>query len=234
MSRWVVLAAVVVGQVGWAQEIGTEISGPSSSAQPTKPEAQPEQEEPVAPPVQKSTTVGGKKGSSRREKTPEVIEGGVSAAAGAFGIRAGFSSSVGGVVAVGTQTRLTNGTVGIAAWVAEGFALIFDLGGSLFLNNGNALFGASVGAGFDYHFGTSADALRPLFHFSASFDVTGDSSNVLVGVTANVGGGAAYFFSKHFSVTGKLLLTVPMQFPNGSFTIGLFTATPAVGAAWYF
>jgi hypothetical protein len=209
----------------WAQEIGTEIAAPP----PTTPSAN--EAETVTPGPKPPAKRVSRRGPRAQEK-PEWEGPQLSAASGSFGIRGSFSPSVGGVSSVGTTTSLTTGTVGVAVWATDGLALSFDVGGGVLFGSG--FWSAAAIIGVDYHFATPAVALRPLFHFSAGVHVLANVAGGGVSLVANIGGGAAYFFSKNFSLTGKLLLTVPMAFPAGSFTFGLFSATPAIGAAWYF
>jgi hypothetical protein len=91
----------------------------------------------------------------------------------------------------------------------------------------------SAAMGLDYHFRNPGVALRPLFAAASSFNLLLAGGNAFVGVGVQLGGGAAYFFSPSFSVAGKLMLAVPMQF-TPAFQVAFFTVTPGVVASWYF
>jgi hypothetical protein len=235
-----VLAALSVS----AQEIGTEIqpaATPSSGVRPASPndnpyapQTTPPTTSPVSasPPANASTGAQHRGGAAPAAAIPDGAK--LSAGAGAFGIRAGFG---GGEVSIptGAGTTLTAPTVGLSIFASDDFTLLIDAGFGLAVTaNGSTPVAFGLGLGFDYHFRTVLQALRPLFTLGASFNMLLVNGNSTAGVSVNVGGGAEYFLSPSFSLIGKITAAVPMSFPNGNFTLGLFTFTPGVGAAWYF
>lgn len=241
-----VLAVVVVVGAGagvWAQEIGTEIepatpnsgvparTSPSDNPYAPTPAPAPASKgfpEPAQPVRVGSTTRGAK-----------VVDDGprLSAASGAVGLRAGFQ---GGSVSVpsGTgaaSTTLGAPTVGLSLWANDNAAIQLDLGAALGVLSNATLFSLAATLGLDYHFRSPSAALRPLFAVAASFRLATAGSDPTIGLAFQIGGGAAYFFSPAFSVTGKLLIEVPLAFTSrGDVNLVLSTLTPGVGATWYF
>ena len=228
MKRLCVVVLVTLSSMAVAQEIGTEITPvtpdnkpkpvnqPNDNPYATQPPANPENPKagaPVAP-----TDAGGER----------------SAGKGAFGIRATFGGQSVPVVGRGTAAApAETGTIGLAYWASDNLTMLFDLGFGLGISGGGVLLGFGAGIGMDYHFRTSADALRPLINVQVGVGsaISADIGNALQ-LTAQFGGGAAYFFNPHFSVSGRIGLGLRLPFSTGSTTLTTFT--PAVGAAWYF
>lgn len=244
MKKLAFAVVVLVGSVAFAQEIGTEITPvtPGSGVQQPNenPYAQPNQGQQQQQPKQgdqKQGTGYTYKPRGQGSKAEPTFEGPkVSAAGGDFGIRAGFGAS--GATSVPTGTGATGGvaapTVGIAFMGTDNVKLLADIGFGMAVVGSNVPFALGVTVGIDYLARNPGDALRPLFHFGASFNLASAGSTVGIGFGAQVGGGAEYFFSPHFSVNGRLLISVPMSVANDNFILGIFTLTPGVGATWYF
>ncbi|GMU59661.1 MAG: hypothetical protein AMXMBFR34_14240 [Myxococcaceae bacterium] len=234
MKKSFAVAVVLVGAVAFAQEIGTEITpvtpGPAATPAPAdNPYAT--QPPPPPPPQQKQ----GYQYRPGGQKAPTFEGPKVSASSGDFGIRAGFTAT-GSTAVSGTGVSLSIGapSVGVSFWASDEAALNFDLGfGIAIPERGDPPVALSATIGLDYHFRTPGVALRPLFAAAASFNMLLVGGNANVGISVQLGGGAAYFFSPNFSLTGKLLVSVPMQF-SPSFQIAFFSLTPGVGASWYF
>jgi hypothetical protein len=204
--RSLFVSLLVLAPAAFAQEIGTEVA-------PVTPVAAP-------------------------HRAPLVESGKATASSGAFGVRAGFGTSVAALPAGTAAATLTASTVGASLFVGDSLKLNFDLGLGLIINTRSSSGGAwafGVGAGIDYLFRTSADALRPLLYGGVSFSIAGaGSTEPVAGVTVQLGGGAEYFFSPNFALYGRLGLALAMAAPGGYFQLGLFTLTPGVGATFYF
>lgn len=228
MKRLFVVLLVTLSSMVMAQEIGTEITPvtpdnkpkpvnqPNDNPYATQPPANPENPKAGAPAA--AVDAGGER----------------SAGKGAFGIRATFNGQ--GIPVVGRGTAAApaeTGTIGLAYWGSDNLTVLFDLGFGLGISGGGALIGFAAGVGMDYHFRTTADALRPLINVQVAIgsSISSDIGNALQ-LSAQFGGGAAYFFSPHFSVSGRIGLGLRLPFATGSMTLTTFT--PAVGAAWYF
>lgn len=227
------LVAALVSSTVFAQEIGTEIT-------PTTPNSGVQQQPQNPPPADqpKSGYVYKPQGSQQNAASNAAgnAEAGptgpkASASSGDFGLRAGFGAS--GVPSIGTGagTTVAAPSLGIAYFAGDAFKLLVDLGFGMILSSSTP-FALSATLGFDYMFRTPADAMRPFFHAAASFLMSGTGSNIGVGVGAQLGFGAEYFFAPAWSVNARLLLAVPMSFANGAL-VGIFTVTPGVGATWY-
>lgn len=229
MKRLFVVLLVTLSSMVMAQEIGTEITPvtpdnkpkpvnqPNDNPYATQPPANPENPKAGAPAA--AVEAGGER----------------SAGKGAFGIRATFNGQVIGSSRVGTgSVPIETGTVGLAYWASESLTLLFDLGFGLGISGSGVNLGFGAGLGMDYHFRTAADALRPLFHLQVGIGsaIAPDIGNALQ-LSAQVGGGAEYFFSPSFSLTGRVSLGLRLPFASGQAVV-LTTLTPAVGAAWYF
>ncbi len=220
------LAALVMSSSVFAQEIGSEITPatppPHAATSPNdnpwgaqNSNAQPAQNTPPPPPKPSNA-------------------GALSAGSGAFGIRAGFSTPAVGLSGSGSSTSLATGSAGLSYFGGDTIKMLFDVGFGLGVVGSNANFAVSAGIGLDYLARTPFDALRPAFRAQVGFNLASVGNNVNVGVSVGIGGGADYFFSPNFSVGGRVMLFVPMAFPNGNFNFGLFTLTPGVEATWYF
>ncbi|MEW5737620.1 MAG: hypothetical protein AB1938_01775 [Myxococcota bacterium] len=236
MRKLFAVAVVLASAVAFAQEIGTEINPvtPGSGATPTPADNPYATPPPPPPPPQQQ-----KQGYQYRpsgQKAPGFEGPKASAAGGDFGIRANFTAS-GSTVVTGTGLALSIGapSVGVSFWATDEAALNFDLGfGIAISDRGSPPVALSATVGLDYHFRTPGVALRPIFSAAASFNmVLAGSGDPNIGISVQLGGGAAYFFSPSFSLTGKLLVSVPIQF-SPAFQIAFFSLTPGVGASWYF
>ncbi|MBL9037561.1 MAG: hypothetical protein JNG84_03495 [Archangium sp.] len=249
MMTRVLAAAVVVGSAAvWAQEIGTEIEPATpSSGVPTRTSPNDNPYAPNTPPPQQAQpsrgfpepmqpVQRGGNGGARGVKPVENEGPAASAGSGAVGIRAGFGTTGVGIPSgVGAVAALAAPTVGLALWANDNAAITIDLGAALGIVSSATLFSLSAALGLDYHFRTPSAALRPLFTVGASFTMATTGGDPAIGLGFRIGGGAAYFFSPSFSLTGKLALEVPLSFTSrGDVIVVLSTLTPGVGAAWYF
>lgn len=242
MKKLFAVAVVLVSAVAFAQEIGTEItpvtpsSGASTPAPADNPYAQPNQGTTTQPAQQPQQKQGYQyRPSGQKANTPSFEGPKMSAGSGDFGIRASFGASGSASVSgSGSTVSLGAPAVGISFWATDEAALNFDLGFGLAIpERGDPPVALMAKVGLDYHFRNPGLALRPLFAVAASFNMLLVGGNASIGVSAELGGGAAYFFSPSFSLTGKLMLSVPMTFSPG-FSIAFFTLTPGVAASWYF
>lgn len=207
MKRFFAVALVLCATLAGAQEIGTEIAPPPPPPTPEN-KAQPVATAPSEPVI-------------------------ASAGKGAFGIRATYIGQSLGVPQIGAGVvGLQTGTVGAAFWATDNFTLLFDVGFGLGLLNAVQV-GFLAQVGFDYHFRTPNDALRPLINVQVGVG-SPITNNLAIQIEAQVAGGAAYFFSRSFSITGRLGLGTVLAFPGGNFRMTLSTFTPSLGAAWYF
>ncbi len=217
-------AMVLVSSVmAMGQEIGTEITPVTPTSGASRPVNQPN-DNPYAP---AATT------TPDAQKPVNALVSLASAGKGAFGIRASFAA--GGLPTLSTAANTTTsvGTIGLSYFATDGLTLLFDLGAGLGIVRGNALFGFSAAIGIDYHFRTPADALRPIFNLQVGLgSAIAQDLGVGLGLFAQVGGGAEYFFNPSFSVIGRLGLGFSVAFNSGA--VLLSSVTPGVGAAWYF
>jgi hypothetical protein len=243
VKRLSVAVMLVVGTSVFAQEIGTEITPVTPDSSANKPREEPPPDTTTNQDSGSTENPWGSKSSSSSSKKKDEAkkaaaaevprEGMVSAGAGSFGIR----GTIGGgdavpSVATGGQQAPGIGSVGLSYWATDGFTLLIDAGFGMALSPAFAL-GFSASVGMDYHFGSVGDALRPLLNVQVGI-VTGlgGDPTASMALTAQVAGGAEYFFSPHFSLTGRLGLGFRLGFNNGSAVFALLT--PAIGAAWYF
>jgi hypothetical protein len=242
VKQLALVVSVLVAGSAFAQEIGTEItpSTPNSGVQQQQPQNPPpsntnsQSNTSSNPPPANSGNTGytyKPKGSESSSPAAKTFEGPkVSASSGDFGIRASFGTGSSlPTLSSSSSAAVSAPSVGIAYFAGDAFKLLIDLGVGLALSS-NASFSMNAGLGFDYLFRTPADAMRPFFHFSASFLASGNFDNI--GVAAALGFGAEYFFAPNFAVNARLLLAVPMNLTN-SFLLGIFTLQPGVGATWY-
>ncbi len=224
MKRLSVVGMLVVlaGASVQAQEIGTEIT-------PVTPDNKTQNPQPNDNPYATQPKEGDK--PVEKPKAAPVASGG-SAEKGAFGIRATFGGQGVPVSSGAGNLALPTGTIGLSYWATEQFTLLFDLGFGMSITGGVGIgFGATLG--MDYHFRTAADALRPLINLQVGIGapIANNIGNGM-GLFGQVGGGAEYFFSPSFSLSGRIGLGFALSFNSGAFTLTTFT--PAVGAAWYF
>lgn len=207
MKRLFAVALVLSATLASAQEIGTEIAPPPP---PPAPETKPQ---PAAAPAEPVIASAGK---------------------GAFGIRATYIGQTLSAPLAGAAglIPLQTGSIGAAYFATDNFTLLFDVGFGLGVSN-IVRVGFLAQVGFDYHFRTPNDALRPLINVQVGVG-SPITNNIAVQIEAQVAGGAAYFFSKSFSITGRIGLGTVLAFPGGGFSMTLSTFTPSLGAAWYF
>lgn len=241
MKHAVLAAVLALGFSVSAQEIGTEITPvtPASGAETPPPEPQPTTPPPSQPKPGGYVYRPQGKGGSTSSSTPAAptwTGPKLSAASGDLGLRAGFGAS--GSLSIPSSSAAVSAysapTVGIAYFGSDSFKLLFDLGVGFGLNSGQTFFGASALLGFDYLFRTPGDALRPFFHLAGTFNLATAGSDPIIGFGAQLGFGAEYFLNPSFSLSGRMLIAVPMAVPGGDFVLGVFTVTPGVGATWYF
>lgn len=246
MKRLSVALMLVVASSVFAQEIGTEITPvtPDSSANKPKQEppppdtssnqnTSPSDSNPWGSKSSSSSSSSKKKDEAKKAAAPEAPrEGLVSAGAGSFGIRATFGTGDLVPSAPTGNTAPAIGSVGVSYWATDGFTLLFDAGFGMAVSPTFAL-GFSAIVGMDYHFGSVGDALRPLVNVQAGVvtGLAGDPVSAMA-LTAQVAGGAEYFFSPQFSVTGRLGFGFRLGFATSSVSFALLT--PSIGAAWYF
>lgn len=232
MKRLCVAVVVALSSIAVAQEIGTEITPvtPGSNPNTTTPANQPNDN-----PYANNPPPGDKPGDQKAApKAAASTDGLLSAGKGAFGVRATFGGQAVGIAGRGVAAPpVDTGTVGLAYWGSDNFTLLFDLGFGMGISGGGVLIGFGAMVGMDYHFRTPADALRPLINVQVGLGsaISSDIGNAMQ-LSAQVGGGAEYFFSPSFSVSGRVGLGLRLPFSTGSMTLTTFT--PAVGAAWYF
>lgn len=222
------LLATLVALPALAQEIGTELPAPTPAEQQTpKPGA--------------ASRPQGRKGEPGWSGTR------VSAAAMDFGLRAGLSTSTGlvGLVASssGGNELIPSGaqlapTGGAFLFVIDGLKLLLELDFSFVSLGAVTVLGLNASLGVEYFFRTPAEALRPLVYGVLNGGLV---NLVLAGTPFSVpvfgvqlGGGAEYFFSPSFSVSGRLGVAVPMLSSAGSIAVGVVAVTPGLGASFYF
>lgn len=125
-------------------------------------------------------------------------------------------------------------TLGVKLLVANALAITVDAG----LAFGIQAFGVSVNLGFtaaggvDILFRTEKDALRPVI--SAMVQVSKGFSSFYGdwAIGASAGGGAEYFFDKHFSMMVRAMIGLMIDLNAASVVIATFT--PGVVATVYF
>ncbi|PZR10754.1 MAG: hypothetical protein DI536_18935 [Archangium gephyra] len=208
--KHLILVATLVSTVSFAQEIGSEI-------EPATP--------PPAPPAQSTPLPA-------RGVAPEG-DGQLSAGKGSFGIRGSFTGGSSFIpAATGTATNVGATNLGVGLLLTDNLKLIVDLGVGLSMARSTPAFGFGVGAGVEILLRQVTDALRPVIHVSAHFGGQGNFNTVRVG--ARVGFGAEYFFSKHFSLNGLLAIDLPFDIGGSNVQFAIVTASPGIGATFYF
>jgi hypothetical protein len=162
--------------------------------------------------------------------------GNLSASGGTFGIRAGFAAS--GVAVAPSLTTATLApaapTVGVSLWLGRVATLLLDVGLGFGATSSAAALALGTQLGVDLHFGNALTAFRPLVSLGAGFTFLSTPSADTIGLSFSVGTGAEYFFSPNFSMIGRIQIVLPLGFPTGNVTLGIFTLTPGIAAAWYF
>ncbi len=170
----------------------------------------------------------------------------ISAANGALGIRVAIIGNqvplYSPVAGAAANAPVPVGTIGVSYFVSDALALQGDVGLGVALAGGEPRLGFKLSAGADYHFRTPAEALRPLLYAQLAIgrgppnDAKNDGQD-LPSLEAQIGGGAEYFFERHFSVTGRVGLGAAWRFglgataPGGG-VISISTVVPGLGAAW--
>ncbi len=165
------------------------------------------------------------------ELTPLIIAGGPNK--GSVALRAGFVQSFGGTSFPNTFAQALTPTVGAKVFVTDKIGLTFDAG---FLavtgRNARAAFGFSFEAGLEAHLWRTGTSLRPFLRFGLGVGKPASGQSGDYFGNAEVGGGAEYWFSDHFSLSGRAMLTVSYFGNPDAFVIASFT--PGVFAAFYF
>lgn len=227
MKRLCLAVVLSFGSSVVAQEIGTEITPVTpGDSKPNQPNDNP------------YANQGGQTPEKKGGEAPSAasLSGRASAGAGAFGIRATFAGQALALTGAGGTAGaapVDTGSVGLSYWATDGFTLLFDLGFGLGLSGASVLVGFGATVGMDYHFRTPADALRPLLNVQVGIGsaISGDIGNAIE-LSARVAGGAEYFFSPSFSISGRVGLGLRLGLATSRMTLATFT--PSVGAAWYF
>ncbi|MBX5480444.1 MAG: hypothetical protein IRZ16_01145 [Myxococcaceae bacterium] len=152
---------------------------------------------------------------------------------GAFAIRANFNGS--SLAAPSTSSSVPaspSATFGFRYMGTDSVAVDFDVGLGLGIAS-NFAFGFGAGFGVTAFLGSADKPIRPLvtgsFLFGKGVSTRGDDFTLGI----NVGGGAEYWFNDHFSLDGKLLVGLPLNF-RAMDVITLGTFMPGVGANFYF
>ncbi len=247
MIRLFVALVCVSSSLALAQEIGTEIqpvtpkSGGATPPPQTPPPAQPAAQ---TPPPQYDNPYGNAPPASKTETpAPAPVakpDDGSIKSAGAFSF--GFHGSLGGTasvtapsVTVSKSTAVISPlapTLGISFFVADSIALTLDFGMGVGITNAGAAVGFGSALGLEVQLRGPTAALRPLiiaqFGFSKAISAA-DNDFFLVG---NLGAGAAYYFSPHFSVDLKALVSIPVALQTGF--VSIVTVTPGAGVSLYF
>jgi hypothetical protein len=162
------------------------------------------------------------------ELTPLVISGGPNK--GSVALRTGFVGSFGsssfprGLFAVIP-------TIGTKVFVSDRIGLTLD-GGFLARTGRNSLAGFSVDLGIEAHLWRTGTSLRPFLRggLGVGKPASGVSGDFFG--SAEVGGGAEYWFSDQFSLSGRAMVTVSYFGNPDAFVLATFT--PGVLAAFYF
>jgi hypothetical protein len=136
------------------------------------------------------------------------------------------------------------GAVGGSYALSDRFTLTGELGAQAVLAGGTPRYGARLSVGVERWLWTTADALRPFLHASLAIgrapqnDLTNTGQD-LPELAVELGGGAAYFWSRHFSLSCRVGIGGAVRFGLGApakggglLTFG--TVTPSVGASWFF
>lgn len=213
-----IFAALVVltAAAALGQEIGTELP-PGSAPPPPAPTSPTTYDNPYAPPPAPTAPL---------EPPKEAVAKVAGPAKGALGIRAAFGSAGLPVAGGGVPT------LGLKYFATDKVGITFDLGLGMVFASGNIDFGFASGLGVDAHLGSAEKPLRPFVTggvlFGKALSRLGDDFSLGM----DVGGGAEYWFSDHFSVNGRLLLVAPIDLKKGS--VQMVTFSPGAGATLYF
>jgi hypothetical protein len=161
------------------------------------------------------------------ELTPLVIAGGPNK--GSWALRGGFVGSFGSTSFPATVAVIP--TIGTKVFVSDKIGLTLDAG-FLAQTGRNAVAGFLVNLGIEAHLWRTGTSLRPFLRggLGAGKPATGRNGDYFG--SAEVGGGAEYWFSDQFSLSGRAMLTVTYFGGPDAFVIATFT--PGVLAAFYF
>jgi hypothetical protein len=209
MNRVLAVSCALLSAVALAQEIGTEL--------PPEPPPPPPETYYQPPPA--------------RAEAPAEIPG---PRQGAFGLTFGL-------VGAGLPTGLTSSTgtgpavpsFGLKYLATDSLALLFDVGLGVAFGNNTAV-GFQAGFGVQAYLGDASRPIRPFFTGGADFGKTFDPGFDAFRIDVQVGGGAEYWFDRHFSVSGQLLLGVPLNLDDSDFVFNVVTFVPGVAANFYF
>jgi hypothetical protein len=136
------------------------------------------------------------------------------------------------------------GAVGGSYALSDLVTLTGELGAQAVLAGGTPRYGARLSIGVERWFGTTAEVLRPFLHASLAIGRAPQNDLTNTGQDApelalELGGGAAYFFSRHFALSCRVGIGGAVRFGLGApakggglLTFG--TVTPGVGASWFF
>ncbi|SRR6266849_8211358 len=162
------------------------------------------------------------------ELTPLVIAGGPNK--GSVALRTGFVASFGSS-SFPRNLFAVIPTIGTKVFVTDKIGLTLD-GGFLARTGRNSFAGFSVDVGIEAHLWRTGTSLRPFLRggLGAGKPASGVSGDYFG--SAEVGGGAEYWFSDQFSLSGRAMLTVSYFGNPDAFMIATFT--PGVLAAFYF
>ncbi len=210
MKRIIVLVGALWSLGAYAQEIGTELPPepppppPSYDPVPSRPVAQ---AAPAAP------------------AEPQKVPG---PSAGTFGLRASFQ---GGMAPLGGAASTP--TIGMRYLASDSTALNFDVGLGVGFGN-DTLFGFGLGFGLDAYLGSPDKPLRPFVGGGLSLNAPMAEGFDVIGLGIDVGFGAEYWFSDHFSLSGRAALSVPLPNLSDLDQINIVTFQPGVAANFYF
>lgn len=233
--RFLAVALVVLlSSVVSAQEIGTELEpvGPTRSTPPPPP-APPDDPyattpvEPVTP--EPRPLPPPQKKANNKKKVDTNMGPGASAGFGSIGVRASFGGA--GALATGVASAAAP-TVGLTFFATDQFAITADAGFGLNMFRGNPNIGFAAAVGMVFALRTPAEVLRPIVVAQVSFGKLVSQQGDDFALGGNVGGGAEYFFSQHFSVNAQLAAGLSVDLRSGD--LAIFTFTPGVGATLYF
>ncbi|MHB8877544.1 MAG: hypothetical protein ACYC8T_27960 [Myxococcaceae bacterium] len=213
MNRIAAAAALLVSSFALAQEIGKEISS-DQAATPPPASAPASYDNPYAPPPAPPTAPAEVKPEAQ---APAAVPG---PRKGAFGLRAGVGGATAGIGAP---------TIGFTFLATDSVGITFDFGGGL-RDTGDMGFG--LGLGIDVRLGSASKPIRPLFIIGAGFGKAISTRGDDMLLDFNIGGGAEYWFSDHFSFNGKALVDLPIDLRSGRLSV--VTLTPGIGGTFYF
>ncbi len=216
MKRMVVVVCALVSASVFAQEIGTELP-----PEPPPPPAREPTRYDNTPPAQTAQPQSAQAGMVQPASVPGPR-------AGAFGISSGFS---GNAVPGGVGGSVP--TFGLRYLATDSMALRFDVGAGLGFGN-TFLFGFGVGFGVEAYLGSAEKPLRPFLGGGVDLGMPLSREFGNLSLAFELGGGAEYFFSDHFSLQGRLMLGLPIADLEDADQLSLTTFTPGLRANFYF